>query len=329
MRIRNGSIAAWMVFAGLAAWGQQGQVTGPVTGYVFDSSARLVRPVLGIPGASVLGTPVTFSYSLAAATISPRGDTAVAVGPDGSAHLVTLAAGAATEIAFNGLFTHPDRVIYSPSGSAVALIGGGRAQVVTGMGTSPTLAGMVELSTVASGGNLETADVRRVVSGAGSLALSDDGNFVLESSGTSIQLTGVKGGRNTLLSASRGSQVAFAPSSHDAAVMDPGGASLVLIHDAAGAAGRQTLAQTPTISQTAGVAFSADGKSLFLAAPSGITVVDAASGNRSSIMCDCDSTGIYRMGNVYRLNDLTAAPLWLLDTTASPLRIVFVPALVD
>ena len=31
--------------------GQQGRVGGPVAGYVFDRSARTLRPILGIPGA--------------------------------------------------------------------------------------------------------------------------------------------------------------------------------------------------------------------------------------------------------------------------------------
>lgn len=330
MTIRKGYIAAWMLFAGLPIWGQQGQVAGPVAGYAFDSTAHLVRPVLGIPGASLMGAPLTFAYSLISVTVSPRGDTAVAIDAGGTPHLVALAAGTANEISFNGLAPRPDRVVYSPSGVSVALVAGGSAQVVTGLGTSPSMAGVVALSAAASGANPQTEDARHAARvGAGSVAVSDDGEWVLESSGGSIQLAGVKGGRNTLASASRGSLVAFAPSSHDAAVLDPGGATLLLIRDAAGAAGRQTLAETPDIAQTAGLAFSADGKSLFLAGASGVNVVDIASGNRSSVSCNCVPTGIDGMGGVYRLNQLGAAPLWLLDATSSPIRIVFVPAIAD
>jgi len=89
------------------------------------------------------------------------------------------------------------------------------------------------------------------------------------------------------------------------------------------------LAQTPDIAQTAGLAFSADSKSVFLAAANGVTVVDVASGNRSSVSCNCSPTGIDGMGGVYRLNQPSAAPLWLLDTTSSPMRIVFVPAIAE
>lgn len=326
MRIRKECIAAWMIF-GVCGWAQQGRVAGPLAGYVFDSSARLLRPVLGIPGASLMGAPMNFAYELSAVTVSPRGDTAVALAADGTSHLVALASGAASEIALNGMASRPDRVVYSPSGTSAALVGAGRAQIVTGLGSSPSLAGVVELSAGSIPANFQTAVARRpVAGGGGSLALSDDGNWVLEAAGGSVQLIGVQGGRNSLFSVARGSLVVFAPGSYDAAAFDPGSSTLVLIRDVAGAAERHVLAQTPDIAQTAGLAFSADGKSLFLAAKGGVWAFDTTTGNRAAIACDCAPTGIERMGNVYRLSQFGSAPLWLLDPTSSPMRIVFVPA---
>jgi hypothetical protein len=78
-----------------------------------------------------------------------------------------------------------------------------------------------------------------------------------------------------------------------------------------------------------GLAFSVDGKSLFLSTANGVTVVDIASGNRTALSCDCVPTSMERMGNVYRLSQFGSAPLWLLDPSSSPMRIVFVPAVTE
>src|ERR1041385_552780 len=120
----------FFLIAGLTAlaYAQQGQVAGPVTGYVFDPDAHGVRPVLGIPGASVFGDPLQFGFDVAFATIAPTADSALAVAGDGSIHLVRLG-GTPGEVPLNGASVKPERVVYSPSGTSVALIAAGRALV--------------------------------------------------------------------------------------------------------------------------------------------------------------------------------------------------------
>ena len=44
---------------------QQGNIAGPVSGYVFDRTAHVLRPVLGIAGASMLGDGVNFGLAVA------------------------------------------------------------------------------------------------------------------------------------------------------------------------------------------------------------------------------------------------------------------------
>ena len=65
--------------------GQQSQITGPVSGYIFDSAARGLRPVLGMPGASLLGDPLDFGLPLTSVSVAPRQDAALVTATDGVA----------------------------------------------------------------------------------------------------------------------------------------------------------------------------------------------------------------------------------------------------
>ena len=80
-----------------------------------------------------------------------------------------------------------------------------------------------------------------------------------------------------------------------------------------------------------GVAFSGDGKRIFVSAAGahGVMSYDAATGAKNVIQCECSPGSLVRMGNVFRLNDLSSEPLWILDLAGSEPRIVFVPAMVE
>ena len=50
-----------MPFAGvLALLAQQGAISGPVAGYVFDTRTQSLRTIRGVPGASLIGDAVDF-----------------------------------------------------------------------------------------------------------------------------------------------------------------------------------------------------------------------------------------------------------------------------
>jgi hypothetical protein len=291
---------------------QQGGVGGPVAGYVFDNSARALRPILGIPGAWLVGGPVNFGIDLASAYVSPRQDLAFVVGADGSLRWFRLNSGAVSGLTCNGISSVPERVAFSPSGTAAALAAAGHVQVVTGLPDAPALAGTVD-----AGG------------ATGSLAVSDDGALLLFAANGSIQLLGTAGENRKLMDVGDGAWVAFAPGGRDAAVADPGGAGVVLFRDVAGASTQSLLAPPDdSIAAPVGLAFSPDGRKLYLAssAARSVTVLDLATRDRSAIPCDCAPAGLVPMGNLLRLNEPGAGPLWLLDAGGSKLQIVFVPA---
>ncbi|HKE26071.1 MAG TPA: hypothetical protein VKB88_27130 [Bryobacteraceae bacterium] len=313
-----------LTVAALAAWGnaQPGQVGGPVIGYVFDGSAHAVRPVLGIPGAALFGSSVTLGYDVASASISPAGDSAVVMAADGSLHLIGLSGGAAAEISLNGAMRKPDRVVFSPSGTALALITNGRVQILSGLPATATLAATMDLGTAAST-QASAQGGKRPATVFGSMALSDDGALLLFVANGTVHLAGA-GGPHSFDTAGRETVVAFAPAGHDAVLATKTGVNLLRSIDST--ATPEPLAPAAPLDNIAGAAFSTDGKTLFLAGGQGITAFDLSTGAPTAIVSDTIPTVLERMGGVYRLNDLGSGPLWVLDPAPGHQRVVFVPA---
>jgi hypothetical protein len=298
------------------AQAQQSHVAGPVAGFVFDSSSQALRPLLGIAGAATVGDPIDSGYRLTEAYVAPRQDSVLAVAADGSAHYFTLISGALSEVAISGLTTQPERVAFSPSGTAAVLYANGRAQMVTGLPGSPSLAGAVQLG-------MGTRSVHPA-----SLAISDDGVYLLFAVDGSIQLASQSGGVRGVTSVGASASVAFAPGAHDAAIAARG-TGLILISDVPGTAAQHTLAAgDPSFQAVAGLSFSADGKRIFMASAAAQSVVTLdLSGNRTDVACNCAPAELTPMGNLFRLNELSSGPLWLADAGSSGPRVVFVPAL--
>jgi hypothetical protein len=307
-----------LIFAGLAC-AQSGTFTGPVAGYVFDSGAHSLRPVLGIPGAATIGAPIDTGYSLTASYVAPQQDSFFGIASDGSTHWFTIAAGAITEKGINGVMQAPERVVFSPSGSAAALYSNGQAQIVTGLHGSPVAGGNLSL------GATNAQRGRRV---APAMAVSDDGSYLLAASNGAIQLASQNGVVRPVIQTGADAVMAFAPGGHDAAIAARG-TGAILIKDVPGAATQLPLAgDGPSFNAPVGIAFSGDGAHVFVASASQKSAMAFdLSGNRSDMACSCSPAELTPMGSSFRLNELTADPLWLVDAGASGPRVVFVPAL--
>jgi len=328
MKIWFWAVCGMVLVASGRLSGQQSTVAGPVAGFVFDGSARVLRPIQGVPGASLLGGPVNFGFAPAAVYVSPRQDSAFVVGADGSLHLFRLNSGAVAEVGLGSLAGVPQTVVFSPSGTAAALFALGKARVLTGLPNAPALAATVAVPgsgpVVVRPGR--TSPARTPI---GTLAISDDGSYLLAVSGGSVRLLTSQGENRSLLLAEPDAFVAFAAGGHDAAVVDST-SGLTLIRDAAGAATPQALA-TPGggLIDPVGLAFSQDAATLYVASATAQSVTAfnlAAGGSRSAIGCACTPSILVPMGRLFRLNDLGPGPLWLLDTGGGNPRTVFVPA---
>ncbi|PWU07170.1 MAG: hypothetical protein C5B51_10585 [Terriglobia bacterium] len=294
---------------------QPGRINGPVTGYVFDNSARALRPILGLPGASLVGDPLALGFDVATAFVAPRQDAAIVMAADRSLHVFRIDAGAVAERNLDSLPAGAERVVFSPSGTSAAIYAGGSLTVLKGLPDAPVISGGMDLR---SGTVLD------------SLAISDDGKAVLISANGAVRLFGSFTDLGKLLDSSGGVLMAFASGGHDAAIADPSGAGIVLFHDLTGAGDSRVLA-TPddAVSAFSDLAFTADGKRLLVASSrsQSILAFDLTAGGRSAIDCQCTPQSLARMGTFFRLNNLGNEPLWLLDARASEPRVWFVPAL--
>jgi WD40 repeat protein len=306
---------------------QQGSVSGPVSGYVFDRPAHVLRPVLGIAGAAVMGGSVDFGMTVAAAYVSPRQESALVVGTDRSLHLFKINAGVTSEVPLNGSTVVPDGVAFSPSGSAAALYAAGRVQIVSGLPSAPVLSGVLDARPNQDASALTVRPHPHHLMASEMFAVSDDGALLLVASDSGVRVMQSSGGSQSLMDGANGALIAFAPGGHDAAAAVPNGAGLVVLRDVGGSATRQALATASDIESANGVAFSTDGKKVYVArSKGGVALFDVASQSRTDIACDCVPFGLVPMGNLYRLNELGSGPLWLLDPSGAAPRIVFVPA---
>jgi hypothetical protein len=296
----------------------QSTINAPVAGYVFDKVTQGLRPIKGLPGASLLGAPMSFGYKVTEAYVSPHLDTAFAVAADGTSHFFQIQNGALNEVSINGLanagFSHI--VAFSPSGLALALYAGHTVQFLTSLSGTPKIAGSVDLTNV---GIPET------------VALSDDATALLVAAGGTLRLFGSYADMGTLMNTAARPAVAFAAGDHDAAIADTS-AGVVLFHDLMGSGASQVIAPPDQSgAPTSALAFSSDEKAIYLASTSNQTVTrfDLVAGSSNRLPCSCSPTSLARMGNVFRLTELTKDPLWLLDQPESDARVVFVPALVQ
>jgi hypothetical protein len=280
-------------------------------GFVFDQSAHSLRRIDGIPGAALVGSPVDFGFAVSAATVAPRLDSAFVLAGDRRAHLFRLSADAPVELAAGSMGTYL-QVAYSPSGTAAALYLPGSVRVIKGLPDAPVVAATLSLR--------PNPKPQRPL--PDTLAVSDDGAYLLYAAGGPIELIGVAGDNRQISGGAVGAIAAFAPGGHDAAVIRD--AKLILFQDIAGAATERSF---PAIAAPTALAFSPDGQKLFVASATGqsVTTIQVATGDRSALSCDCAPSHLIPMGSVFRLNELGADPLWLIDT-ASDRALVFVPA---
>jgi hypothetical protein len=312
-----------LILLALAGFGQaqQGSVAGPVAGFVFDGGSQSLRPLLGIAGAATIGDPIASGYQLTAAYVAPRQDSAFGIAAAGSAntsaHYFTLRSATLSEVTIEGLMAQPERITYSPSGTAAVLYSNGQAQIVTGLPGSPSLAGSLLLRQGAQ--SIHPT----------SFAVSDDGVYLLFAVGSSIQVASQSGGVRGVMAAGAGASVAFAPGGSYNAAVAARGTGVVLIQNVPGGASQQTLsADGASFKEVAGLSFSADGTHLFVASAAAQSVVTLdLSGNRIDIACNCTPSELAPMGNLFRLNELGSGPLWLADAGSAGPRVVFVPAL--
>lgn len=295
-------------------FGQAPAVRGPVLGYVFDSG--VIRPVLGMPGAALLGQPLDLGRSIDRAAVSPRQDLALAVASsDSSVLVVSLPSGAvvACECA-----SGPDRIVFSPRGDAAALYYAAGSSVRVLRGADAKLAGVFDLSLFQ--GKLTA------------LAVSDAGEVLAAFSaddGSSGNIYFLKPGSDPRLALSlrHASAAVFLSGSTDAVAADDLDDRIYVVRDPGGSTA-VTVTATAADGIDGPVAVRAIGNSRVLVANSHsgtITITDLAGAGSSAIECGCTPSVLEPLSSsAYRLTT-APGPIWLLDGDGSGARVAFIP----
>ncbi len=288
-------------------------VARPVMGFVFDAAQRDLRPLLGIPGASLVGASLDAGFAVASVAAF-RSDYLIAVEAEtGQLRLLRYRGGQLSAQPLTKTGPAPDRILLSPSGTAAALYyaDSGVLRIFTGLPDSPAPAAETVLD-----GTLST------------FALSDDGRAAIAqlADGGGSWLIGADGKRTALLTAEPLAVVAFRPGSQDAvaAGRDP----RILLISAETAQVSLTPARRSDSSTPVAAAFAADGKRVFLAGGEGLIESIGLDGDSSAtVSCECSPSGLYPLSGteLYRLTAPSDRPLLVFDGTTVPGRVLFIP----
>src|SRR5262249_23364083 len=101
---------------------QSSSISGPVLGFAPDSGGDFIRPILGIPGASILGQRLEFESDIRTVGISPKQDYVVAIRQEDAQLLVIpLRSGSFETIPVSGTYPGERLFTISPTGSVVGV----------------------------------------------------------------------------------------------------------------------------------------------------------------------------------------------------------------
>ncbi len=306
----------WFASVAACATLAAADIRTPVLGYVHDAEGSVVRPILGMPGASLVGDALPLPFPVASAAISARHDYMVAVAGDDSGVWIVVPVGSGFETRlFPDLPAGPLEIVLSPSGAAAAIRSGDRIEVFTGM-PMPTLARRLSPALLSQSGALTVSD-----DGALVLAGAESGARVADGGGQIITLAG----EGVLRSA------AFRAGSHDAILTwndrvewwsDP----------SVSAAPRKQWTGQDGIDAPVGAAFSVNGGQVLVAQANGdVLDMNADSGIVARVSCGCTPLGLSPLdgASVFQLTGLSRAPMQLASVESRAPRVFFVPALTE
>ena len=306
---------------------QSKPATGPILGYVWDDAGQALRPVQGVPGASIVGTQhLTAAGSairIVAAASSVRSGMAFFLDANGNLYQSPLAGGASAQIAS---LPGASGLLVSSSGSNVLLTG----KSVSGTNVAALVSGMpqsaathvLDVSTMNGIVGGSVSDTAAVVLAAPS---SPDGQgpvslvaYAGQSAGASIATLQAFGGMQFVpnsdeLIAADGVSGAFTAISHVSTT--PVSAPLP---SAAGIATPATLDITP------------DARWLVAANHAGDVLRIDLTGAQAAVKthCSCAPGQVSAMtGTTLRLVTQGGGPLWIVDAGGAAPRVLFVPAI--
>jgi hypothetical protein len=296
------------------------QVRQQPLGFVLDSGVSRVRPLLGVPGAAIVGNPLDLGADISWSVASPNQAFLLVIsGPTHTAGIWIPGAKSIQPLA--NIRSGATQIVLSPDGASAAYYypDTNRVHVVTGLPSAPEF--------------VFDADLSSLMNPLKSLAISDDGALLLASetlvdgnAAPAVVAFNAKGIASRIPTVGPASAIAFLSQTHD--VLISAVSETVLIRDAAAQASRTLL---PTAANSASsVVVSTDGARAFFArSQAGISIVSLTSSAAPPLLvnCDCELAGISRTASpsVYRLTDSSGAPVSLLDYSSAQPRLLVIP----
>jgi hypothetical protein len=307
-----------VLFAGIAAPQAGTALTGPTMGLVFDSSQSALRPIRGIPGAATLGDPVNLGFPLAAAAVSPRQDSALALRADDSSVVLVRAGGASAAIP--GARPAPALMVFSPAGTAAALYdsGAGRVQILTGLPDTAAVQSDLDISALAGP--------------VAALAVDDAGSSLFLAAGApetvALYRIALNGASQFLASFRSVAALGLSATGREILLADSAAGAVYVMRDPRGT-GRLDMVASGRDGLGAPIAVESDSSGrIFVADRAGnLTILDRARGSVVSLPCGCAPTGLFRLSGTatFRLTEPSGAPMWVLDASSADARVVAIP----
>ena len=295
------------------------QVQGPIMGYLPEKGA--LRILNGIPGAGSVGLGITPGGAFSRIEVSPDQTQALAVAADtGAVMLYTTSSGAS--VAVQGVASAPDRIVFSPSGTAAGLWFSSTRhfQLLNRLSASPAV---------------NDIDFSFTGSDPASLAVSDDGQWMVGSWPFSTYAVGPSGYATVLPVSGAAEAVCFFHRRNDVAAITPN--QVILITDIAGAVAPKVIwskpddppaadpATAPPVEIAMGLALSFDNRYLSVAGNLGsLSTFDLAAGTSLGLNCACSPASLYGMGgSLFRLTSLVDGVVKVFDAATN--EVWFVP----
>ncbi|MDQ2946484.1 MAG: hypothetical protein M3Y27_11165 [Acidobacteriota bacterium] len=290
-----------------------GQLRIPVAGYSVNSASTEVRPILGAPGAALIGDPITLPQGASSLVLSPNQQFAILtgdrlavapLGPDGFGEPAVIA----------GAMSNPDRVEFSAVGSVAVLYSAAqeKIQVLAGLPNAPRVSAEFafhdELAALAVNDDASAV-----------LAAKSDGGVLLLSSERPIRL---------LMSGNSIAALQFLTNTQALAV-DPPRNQLLLLGGLAGNPSVQTLADASTgIDDPGGLQITADHRRALLAnsGAGNLLNIDLETSEIVFVECAFRPVAVRPLlkSGAYLVTDDQGRNVWMFDSGAS--RVLYVPA---
>jgi len=301
---------------------QSKSIHGPVLGFVQDRGGEVIRPIFGVLGASLLGPPLLLDSAVRNAIISPNQDYAIAVRTDDAAAvMIHLDADSPSMRPLAGIRAGADVIAISGKATAAAIYDHEKKflQSIRPLTEAPEIVFEFDASDIP--GQLQN------------IAIADDGTVALlnlaDGDQSALWVVNSTGFR-ALVAANHPSSATFLADRHDVIIADDADQSVVLVIGA-----DQLATRVPVVSSgdgfeaISGVDASDDGRRIFITSKNSenVTVVDLESNMSSLVSCHCQAAGLHRLKarDVFRLNDLSAAPVALLDASLPEARVIVIP----